>query len=43
MLIPGRSAEVLDWLADAIGTAAGVILIYYLKRKQKFKPEFVQN
>ena len=43
MLIPGRSAEVLDWIADAIGTSAGVFLIYYLKRKQKFKPEFVQN
>lgn len=43
MLIPGRSAEVLDWIADAVGVVLGVLLISYIKFRLKYKPEFVQN
>ena len=31
--IPGRSNEVLDWAADSIGAAAGILLVYYTLNK----------
>jgi hypothetical protein len=29
--VPGRSAEVADWIADFLGTVAGVLLFHYLR------------
>ena len=41
MFIPGRSAEVLDWTADAVGALLGVILVFKLVKKFKYKsPKF---
>lgn len=40
MLIPGRSAEVFDWFADATGVILGVLLVYYLKNRSKYQPDF---
>ena len=35
MLIPGRSAEFLDWAADAVGAICGVLIISFLLKKFK--------
>jgi VanZ family protein len=35
MLIPGRSAELLDWIADILGALAGVIAVYFISRQSK--------
>lgn len=40
MLIPGRSAEVLDWVADGAGTLAGILTLYFLIYKLKYRLEF---
>ena len=40
MWIPGRSSEVLDWLADGFGALAGVLVVSYLMNKLKYQPEF---
>ncbi len=40
MFIPGRFAEVLDWLADATGAILGVLIISYLIKKLKYNPKF---
>ena len=40
LLIPGRSAEVLDWMADAIGAILGILLVYYLKNRLKYQPDY---
>lgn len=40
MLIPGRSAEVFDWFADAIGAILGILLVYFLKSRLKYQPDF---
>lgn len=40
MWIPGRYAEMLDWLADGFGALAGVLVISYLMNKLKYKAEF---
>jgi len=40
ILIPGRSAEVYDWIADFLGSITGTSLISYLKNKLNYKPEF---
>jgi VanZ family protein len=40
MLIPGRSAELLDWIADASGAIIGVLLVLYLKNRFKYKSEY---
>ena len=40
MFVPGRFAEVLDWLADATGSALGVFFITYLIKKLKYIPRF---
>ena len=39
MLVPGRSAEFLDWVADAVGAACGVLLILSLLKKFKKEAE----
>ena len=36
--IPGRSAEFLDWIADALGAAAGCIFVFYLMKQLKYYP-----
>lgn len=43
ILIPGRSAEVFDWFADAIGAILGVLLVHYLKNRAKDQPDFSQG
>jgi VanZ family protein len=40
MFIPGRSAETLDWFADAFGAAAAVLLIYFLINKLRYRLDF---
>ena len=40
MLIPGRFAETWDWVADALGTLAGVAVISFLINKLKYRLEF---
>ena len=40
LLVPGRSAETLDWIADALGTSLGVLIIYFLITKLKYRLEF---
>jgi VanZ family protein len=39
MLIPGRSAEFLDWAADAIGAICGVLIVSSLLKKFKREAE----
>ncbi len=31
--IPGRNSEFLDWVADSLGAAAGVLLVDYMLKK----------
>jgi VanZ family protein len=40
MFVPGRFAETLDWVADASGTSLGVLVIYFLIVKLKYRLEF---
>ena len=40
ILVPGRFAETLDWVADASGTSLGVLVIYFLIVKLKYRLEF---
>ncbi len=40
IFIPGRFAEVLDWLADTAGAVLGVLFISYLIKKLKYSPSF---
>ena len=40
ILIPGRFAETLDWIADGMGTFVGVLVVYYLISKLKYRLEF---
>jgi VanZ family protein len=40
MMIPGRFAETLDWIADSVGSISGVILLNFLINRLKYKPEF---
>jgi VanZ family protein len=40
MLVPGRSAETLDWIADAIGVVFGVFAVYFLINRLGFRLEF---
>ena len=39
MLVPGRSAELLDWIADALGAACGVLITFFLLKKFKKEAE----
>jgi VanZ family protein len=43
MLIPGRSAEVLDWAADALGAVLGILLVFFLKNRLKYQPDYAQG
>ncbi|MEX2571285.1 MAG: VanZ family protein [Gemmatimonadota bacterium] len=38
--VPGRTAEFGDWIADALGTAAGVLLFLYVWRKRDSRADF---
>lgn len=40
MLVPGRSAEALDWVADAIGVVFGVFTVYFLINRLGYRLEF---
>lgn len=40
ILVPGRFAETLDWIADACGTFVGVLVVYYLINRLKYHLEF---
>ena len=40
LLVPGRSAETLDWVADASGTFIGVLIVYFLINRFKYHLEF---
>jgi VanZ family protein len=40
LFVPGRSAETLDWVADALGTTAAVLLIYFLLNRFKYRLDF---
>jgi VanZ family protein len=33
MFIPGRFADIYDWLADAVGSMSGVLIVFILIRK----------
>lgn len=33
LFVPGRSADVIDWLADSIGAVLGVIIIRFILQK----------
>ena len=39
MLVPGRSAELLDWIADATGAACGVLITSFFLKKFKKQAE----
>lgn len=41
--VPGRNSEFLDWVADSLGAAAGVLLVYYLLKKFKYFPKPVNS
>jgi len=41
--VPGRNSEFLDWVADSLGAAAGVLLVYYLLKKFKYFPKPVSS
>ncbi len=38
IFIPGRSAELLDLLADVIGAVTGAIIVLYIARKSSYNP-----
>jgi len=40
MLIPGRFAETWDWVADALGVFAGVLIVYFLINRLRYRLEF---
>jgi len=40
MLVPGRFAETWDWVADALGTFAGVLIVYFLIKRIRYRLEF---
>ncbi len=42
LIVPGRSAEILDWLADFLGAVLGTLIIKYLLDKIK-KSEIEKN
>ena len=39
LFIPGRQCDIIDLTADTIGISAGIILIWILSKKFKYKPE----
>lgn len=40
MLVPGRFAETMDWIADSLGAISSVLLVNFLVTKLKYQPEF---
>lgn len=40
MFVPGRYAEVLDWVADAVGALAGIIVLGFLLKRFKYNPDW---
>jgi len=40
MLVPGRFAETWDWVADALGASAGVLIVYFLINRLRYRLEF---
>ena len=40
LFVPGRSAETLDWVADASGTFAGILIVHFLINRFKYHLEF---
>ena len=40
LLVPGRSAETLDWVADASGAFTGIFIVYFLLNKLRYRLEF---
>ncbi|MBF0179708.1 MAG: VanZ family protein [Magnetococcales bacterium] len=38
LFVPGRYADVADWMADAIGAALAICLLEYLHARGKFTP-----
>jgi VanZ family protein len=40
LYVPGRYAEIMDWVADSLGTITGVIIISYLINKSKYQLDF---
>ncbi|HSW54299.1 MAG TPA: VanZ family protein [Ignavibacteriaceae bacterium] len=40
LLVPGRYAEIMDWVADALGTFAGVLIVYFLINRLRYRLEF---
>lgn len=40
MLVPGRFAEVWDWIANALGSVSGVLVINYLINRLRYRLEF---
>lgn len=40
MLVPGRFAETWDWVADALGAYAGVLIVYFLINRLRYRLEF---
>lgn len=41
--VPGRNSEFLDWFADSVGAAVGVIIISYLTKKFNYLPKPVNK
>ena len=41
--VPGRNNEFLDWVADSLGAAAGVFIVFYLLKKFKYFPKPLNN
>ena len=41
--IPGRYSEVLDWVADSAGAALGILFVWYLVKRFKYKTEYVRT
>ena len=37
--VPGRNSEFLDWFADSVGAAIGVVIISYMIKKFKYLPK----
>lgn len=40
IFVPGRFAELLDWIADLSGSFLGVLIVSVLKRKLHYIPRF---
>ena len=41
--VPGRNSEFLDWVADSLGAAVGVFVVFYLIKKFKYFPKPVNT